>query len=458
VTFLRQAVTIVESVAAMRADVGPLTVKYRTPLDRPNSVFEWAIGSTATDDGGVNVIVPLGGGMPGAWLRITDTMGLGTAPSAPPTDLYVSASGSDIADGSSATPLATIAEAQRRMRAAGPVTTTPTVHLASTITETWDPCAVPTAINGRVTYAGTQTTLATGTLTSVTGFAAGGPTEGVIADSGQVSAFWSAHVSGHLVVLTSGTHVGAYAWPSHDLGSGACNISPFWSATADDWVTPTVGDTYSVVSITTCSGAIVVSSNGSALLTNIAATTAVVSTTGILYLAACDLRAAGTLGSVAYVVVTACRIGGADLIVNSSGATFFACFFDGIRTRVFGGVAQFPVLNYWRGAGASIQVSGNGYAGLSGGAFFAFAAAPIVIFLGPARMHIDAQPFGNGTATDAIQVNGGCHVELTNNTVIPNITGTSNYASIGGTTKLRSDLATSFFNTTNGASFVYPQT
>ena len=64
-----QSITVVDSVALMRADRGPQAMPhYRMPLDRAGAVYSWVIGSTAVDDG-YAVIVPLGGGLGGAWVR-----------------------------------------------------------------------------------------------------------------------------------------------------------------------------------------------------------------------------------------------------------------------------------------------------------------------------------------------------------------------------------------------------
>lgn len=62
------------SVANMRADVGPMETRYAIPLDVP-AVFKYLVGDTSTDDG-INVIVPTGGGLAGAWIRLReDTRG-----------------------------------------------------------------------------------------------------------------------------------------------------------------------------------------------------------------------------------------------------------------------------------------------------------------------------------------------------------------------------------------------
>jgi hypothetical protein len=66
-TLPRYAATIYESVAAVRAALGPRVTKYLIPLDLAD-LFVWVLGSTNPDDG-VTTIVP-NGGTPGAWQRV----------------------------------------------------------------------------------------------------------------------------------------------------------------------------------------------------------------------------------------------------------------------------------------------------------------------------------------------------------------------------------------------------
>ncbi len=66
----RRAVTVMSSAAAMRADRGPGIPHYAFPLDL-GAVFRFSPGSTLADDG-FTVIVPLGGGEAGAWLRVRE--------------------------------------------------------------------------------------------------------------------------------------------------------------------------------------------------------------------------------------------------------------------------------------------------------------------------------------------------------------------------------------------------
>lgn len=65
---VREAVLNVPSVDNIRADMGPLQVHYRRPLDRAGGFYKWVQGSVLADDGRA-VIVPLGGGLGGAWIR-----------------------------------------------------------------------------------------------------------------------------------------------------------------------------------------------------------------------------------------------------------------------------------------------------------------------------------------------------------------------------------------------------
>ena len=69
-TYARQAASVRQSVAEMRADRGPPIVHYAVPLDMPG-LFRWVADSALADDG-VTVIVPTGGGALGAWVRVRE--------------------------------------------------------------------------------------------------------------------------------------------------------------------------------------------------------------------------------------------------------------------------------------------------------------------------------------------------------------------------------------------------
>ncbi len=66
----RRAITVLSSVALLRADQGPAIPHYAFLLDL-GAVFRFSPGSALEDDG-FTVIVPLGGGEAGAWLRVRE--------------------------------------------------------------------------------------------------------------------------------------------------------------------------------------------------------------------------------------------------------------------------------------------------------------------------------------------------------------------------------------------------
>jgi hypothetical protein len=66
-----QAVRIYPSLDAMRSAPGPAVPHYALPLDAAGAVYRWAPSSAAAEDSWT-VIVPTGGGFPGAWIRMRE--------------------------------------------------------------------------------------------------------------------------------------------------------------------------------------------------------------------------------------------------------------------------------------------------------------------------------------------------------------------------------------------------
>lgn len=66
-----EAIRVVPSIAAMRSDVGPAVAHYRLPLDAAGAPYRFAPSSAAVEDAWT-VIVPTGGGLPGAWIRMRE--------------------------------------------------------------------------------------------------------------------------------------------------------------------------------------------------------------------------------------------------------------------------------------------------------------------------------------------------------------------------------------------------
>ena len=71
-----QAVRVYPSLASMRSDPGPAVPHYALPLDAAGAAYRWAPSSAAVEDAWT-VIVPTGGGFPGAWIRMReDSLGV----------------------------------------------------------------------------------------------------------------------------------------------------------------------------------------------------------------------------------------------------------------------------------------------------------------------------------------------------------------------------------------------
>ena len=66
-----QAVRAWPSLASMRSDPGPAVAHYALPLDAAGAPYRWAPSSAAVEDAWT-VIVPTGGGLPGAWIRVRE--------------------------------------------------------------------------------------------------------------------------------------------------------------------------------------------------------------------------------------------------------------------------------------------------------------------------------------------------------------------------------------------------
>lgn len=371
------------------------------------------------------------------------------------TDLFVNAvSGHDSAEGTISTPLATISEAQRRLNAPGVVTSNPTVHIVGDSPEAVDWCAVRTADVGSVSYLGTLTSVATGTLTAVTAFASGGPTEGAITDSGKASAFWTPYASGgYIVLLTSGVNTGAWAFVSQDLGSARCHHSPFYDPNQFSNITPTVGDAYAVMKLPVNSGGALTASAGNATLGQLAFSQALSIYSGLATMNACDMQAGANMVNV-IVFLAGCRFGDDAILATAQQAAFDACFWIHRCCVISGGWAEFSALNYFKGASASLEISLGGFAKIDDGALFGVATA-ISVQLG-ARAMVGGLVYGTSSATNVIVIDGGCMMQLSSNANLPNVTGPSTYATIGGTAKTKGALSTSFVSTTNGAGVVYP--
>jgi len=66
-----QAVRVWPSLASMRTDPGPALAHYALPLDAAGAPYRFAPSSVAVEDAWT-VIVPTGGGFPGAWIRVRE--------------------------------------------------------------------------------------------------------------------------------------------------------------------------------------------------------------------------------------------------------------------------------------------------------------------------------------------------------------------------------------------------
>ena len=66
-----QAVRVYPSLASMRSAPGPAVPHYALPLDAAGAPYRWAPSSAAVEDAWT-IIVPTGGGFPGAWIRMRE--------------------------------------------------------------------------------------------------------------------------------------------------------------------------------------------------------------------------------------------------------------------------------------------------------------------------------------------------------------------------------------------------
>lgn len=66
-----QAIRIYPSLAALRSAPGPAVPHYALPLDAAGAPYRWAPSSPALEDTWT-IIVPTGGGFPGAWIRMRE--------------------------------------------------------------------------------------------------------------------------------------------------------------------------------------------------------------------------------------------------------------------------------------------------------------------------------------------------------------------------------------------------
>jgi hypothetical protein len=395
--------------------------------------------------------------------------GGGAAAASFPTSWHIASTGNDAGDGSASSPLKTFAELVRRARALNqPIVANGTIQFDDASSEALDLGALP--LDGAATWTiqgAPPTVLATGAVSAVTAYNAGSGSFGVtgsITDSSQSSSsFWTPFV-GKLVILTSGTNAGAWAWVDADLGSKAARLSPFWDPNFFSWITPTIGDAYEIVDIVTLSGFIGTFGRGDGVV-NVKQ----LHFTGLVYhyggqttFAACRFDNTANFFSTLYLDLFGCDFA-ADVTFQSKNDQGYvdACRF-GARLRMFGGTIQLSTHCLFSGASAIIDHKGGVLIVEDDVAMVGFTSVPIrlVNFYGPAYLNLLGRIYGAAGSNPAwvVQTDAPATVALSDTAKCPRLAaGSSGYASLGGTTKATvSTVNTASVLTANGAGWIYP--
>ena len=387
----------------------------------------------------------------GRWLRLSGTSSYWATQAVWHINF---STGSDQANGSSSgTAIKTLAEFRRRMRGT-PLDGAIDVYFESTVTEDFDPTAIPTVGFGVVHYHGVRTLLASGTATTIQAYNHTTKADGQIVDSSKSSAFWTTYVGKLLVDTTKN----AYGWVAKDLGSKTCRHSPLWSDGNFYYVDPAVSDAWAVYDLLQITGNVVAIGGGSATISDLSMGDFSI-VAGTVTAHSCNIT--GTMQNhVGTSDFFGCRFG--NNIFSFAETLYLDAFFaDNCRLRPSNGSLTVFTLGLVQGASSAAQVQDGGVLEFNDNvAFFDFTATPITVSLGVmSSAYFTAQPFGTGSGyAYVMQIDGGNFMRLSASTVLPNITaGGSGYAFIGGTAKTQGNLSVSFLNPTNGAMVVYPQ-
>ena len=478
----RRAITVLTTASLMSSEPGPFTPRYYFALDN-GQFYRFAPGSTATADD-FEVFEP-SGGTAGRFLRLDNIGGLAeyattadlpdaqtglawvtnrglyvcesgtwrrtraTSPRhAQATDLYISASGDDDADGlTDTTPVRTVAEVMARL-ADHPVAT-PTLHVLDSLTESECFIDVKCNLDGQhsLSIVGTPTVALTTTISAATAWNASSGTVGTIRGTSSLVS----HV-GKVFRISGGARDGAVGTLIAVESGTDVRISPMRSALFyTDGVTPQVGDTIEVLTLPTFASNITVASGlvYFSYLTLADGQHAFTAATGSqVYASGCKVTSDLDAAYAALVSLSACYVTGSYRAQGGAYADAYGCYLYQITGRTncdmrFGDVV---VDNYATfDTYATGQIDADTFLWIDSPPAGAYAVSLDV----GASLRASGTLAGRGLSSPnpaMVTLWSGARLFYT---AAPSFSGTGTQLRIGGTTKNFSDLP--FLNTTNGA-------